>query len=82
MKLKFSREIPEHKEEIKLTKDYLRWQEILSDNQNKEDVIVYCSDMEIEEDVHYCINGVNVHRTKVVFYDIDWVCINDTLYIG
>lgn len=77
MKLKFSREMPEHKEEIKLTKNYLRWQEVLGDrHQNKEDVITYCSDMEIEE------NDVLIERTTALFTNITWVCINDTLYIG
>lgn len=83
MKLKFSREMPEHKEEIKLTKNYLRWQEVLGDrHQNKEDVITYCSDMEIEENVRYSINDVLIERTTALFTNITWVCINDILYIG
>ena len=80
MKLKYSEKIPEHKEEIKLTKDYLRWHEVLPCE--KEAVITYCSDMETEENVRYSVDENFVERTVVLFTNIDWVCIDDTLYVS
>ncbi len=80
MELKFSREMPEHKRKIKLTKDYLRWHEVLPNE--KEAVITYCSDIDVEECVRYQINDVLIERTTALFTNITWVCIDDTLYIG